>query len=114
MPHFVIDCSRNVLDLHDEATVIACVLTAASDSGLFALDDIKVRVNPYLTYTVGGTREDFVHVFASIMQGRSVAQRAGLSRRIVTSLSVLFPRVRNVAVSVAQFEQATYCNRAMI
>jgi len=114
MPHFVIDCSREVLDLHDEETVIACVLAAAQDSGLFALDDIKVRVNPYATYTVGGKREAFLHVFASIMQGRSIAQRAGLSRRIVTGLATLFPRVRNIAVNVAEFEQATYCNRAML
>lgn len=114
MPHFVVDCSRNVLDLHDEEAVIACVFAAARDSGLFALGDIKARVNPYTTYTVGGTREDFIHVFASIMQGRSVAQRAELSRSIVIGLAALFPQVPNIAVNVAEFEQATYCNRTMI
>lgn len=77
-------------------------------------DHFVVRVQPFAIYTVGGTQEEFVYVFAHIMEGRSVAQRADLARRVVGELASMFPRVPNIAMNVAEFEKATYCNRQML
>lgn len=114
MPHFVLDCSRSILDSHTEEEVISQVHAAANSSGLFDEADIKVRVNPFVVYAVGNRREAFIHVFASIMEGRTVEQKASLSKLIVSELASLFPDVRNLAMNVAEFEKATYCNRAML
>ena len=114
MPHFVVDCSQSVLQSQTEEEIIDHVHRAANSTSLFDEGDIKVRVNPFLVYAVGNKREDFVHVFASIMQGRSIEQRADLSRRIVSELVSMFPDVTNIAMNVAEFEKATYCNRAML
>ena len=114
MPHFVVDCSQSILQSQTEEKIIARVHRAANSSNLFEEGDIKVRVNPYTIYSVGNKREDFVHVFASIMEGRSIEQRADLSRLIVGELVSLFPDVRNIAINIAEFERATYCNRAML
>jgi 5-carboxymethyl-2-hydroxymuconate isomerase len=48
------------------------------------------------------------------MQGRSVEQRAALSKAIVGELAGMFPLLPRIAVNIAEFEQATYFNRAML
>ena len=114
MPHFVVDCSHDLLQIHDEATIIPRLHRAATASGLFDEADIKVRVNPYRIHAVGGAREDFIHVFGWIMQGRSIEQRAALSKAIVGELAGMFPALARIAANIAEFERATYCNRAML
>lgn len=48
------------------------------------------------------------------MQGRSVEQRATLSKAIVSELTAMFPGIPRIAANIAEFEQATYFNRAML
>jgi len=114
MPHFVVDCSQEILQVHDEESIIARLHRVATSSGLFEESDIKVRIRPFGSYAVGGGREDFIHTFAWIMQGRSVEQRAALSNAIVSELAEMFPLLPRIAVNVAEFERATYFNRAMM
>lgn len=114
MPHFVVDCSQGILQFQTEEQIIARVHRAANSTRLFDEGDIKVRVNPFRIYSVGNKREAFIHVFASIMEGRSIEERASLSRLIVGELVSMFPLVPNVAINVAEFDRATYCNRAML
>ena len=114
MPHFIVDCSQQILQLQDEQTILTRLHRVANASGLFEEPDIKVRLNAFATYAVGGSRDDFIHVFAWIMQGRSVEQRAALSKSVIEALSELFPQVPRIAINVAEFERATYFNRAML
>lgn len=114
MPHFVVDCSQEVLRIHDEESIMTRLHRVVHASGLFDESDIKVRVRPFATYAVGGTREDFIHTFAWIMQGRSVEQRAALSKAIVSELARMFPQLPRIAANIAEFERATYFNRAMM
>ncbi|MGO2129805.1 MAG: 5-carboxymethyl-2-hydroxymuconate Delta-isomerase [Pseudoalteromonas prydzensis] len=114
MPHFIIDCSQSILTHHDEDTINEQIHHTANASDLFAEHEIKVRVNPFKTYLVGNKQTDFIHVFAHIMQGRSTQQKAALSKAMVTKLSEMFPAVSNIAMNVADFEQASYCNRNML
>jgi len=114
MPHFVVDCSERVLETHSESAINEQIHIVASSTGLFDESDIKVRVNPFRTYIVGNKKEDFIHVFSNIMEGRSIEQKANLSRVIVERLAEMFPQVANIAINVRDFEKATYCNRAML
>lgn len=114
MPHFVVDCSQDILRSHDEESIITRLHRVVNSSGLFEESDIKIRVHAFETYAVGGGREDFIHTFAWIMQGRSVEQRAALSKAIVTELAEMFPLLPRIAVNIAEFEKATYFNRAMM
>ena len=114
MPHFVVDCSQSILQSHTEDQINQKIHRAACSTDLFDEDDIKVRVNPFAIYSVGNKRADFIHVFASIMEGRSIEQRADLSRLIVGELVSMFPGVANIAMNIAEFDRATYCNRALL
>ena len=114
MPHFIVDCSQGLLRLRSEEQILARLHHAVNATGLFDEADIKVRVNPYLTYAAGGGKEDFIHVFSYIMQGRSVEQRAELAKRIVSELADMFPTLPRIATNIAEFEKATYFNRDML
>ena len=114
MPHFVLDCSEGVLEIHSEEEIIQLVHIVANSTQLFNERDINVRVNVYKKYLVGNKKEDFIRVFANIMEGRSVEQKADLSKKVVQRLASMFPNVPNIAMSVREFEKATYCNRNML
>jgi 5-carboxymethyl-2-hydroxymuconate isomerase len=114
MPHFIVDCSVEVLDSHSEEYIAEQIHMVAVASDLFDIGDIKVRINPYSKYLVGGKRELFIHVFSSIMQGRTTEQRARLSQTVVERLVAIFPFVPSIAMNVSEFEKATYCNRSML
>ncbi len=94
MPHFVIDCSENIIQLRSPEEIIAAVYKTAEATGLFAKGDIKVRINPFIRFTVAGTRNDFIHIFGNIMQGRNTEQKADLSRRMITRLNPCYPMYR--------------------
>ena len=114
MPHFIIHCSADVLEAQPEQQLNQQVHAIARDSGLFTESDIKLRVQAFDTFSVGGQCNAFIHVFASIMQGRPVEQRAALSKAVVSHLIKIFPQVENIAMNVDEFEKSTYCNRALL
>ena len=115
MPHFVIDCSGNILTLQQPEKIIQEVHHSACNSELFDEADIKVRLNPFKEhYLVGGKQEDFIHVFANIMEGRTTEQKAKLSKAIVKTLKIMFPTIPFIAINIRDFEKATYCNKTMI
>ncbi|MEP7256191.1 MAG: 5-carboxymethyl-2-hydroxymuconate Delta-isomerase [Ferruginibacter sp.] len=114
MPHFVIDCSANIIKLKTPEEIITAVYETAEATGLFSKADIKVRLNPFIYFTVAGTNSDFIHVFGNIMQGRNTEQKADLSKKMVTRLKSMFPDVPVISMNIIDFEKATYCNKSMV
>jgi 5-carboxymethyl-2-hydroxymuconate isomerase len=114
MPHFIIDCSKNIVNRVTEDVLLNLVHETAKASGLFIRGDIKVRVNAYSNFLVDGTTTDFIHVFGHVLEGRSTEQKAALSQSIVKVLVALLPDVTFIAMNVSEFEKATYCNRDMM
>ncbi|MEO2267595.1 5-carboxymethyl-2-hydroxymuconate isomerase [Pseudoalteromonas sp. YIC-656] len=114
MPHFVIHCSNDILTLKVEHEINSEIHHIAHHSQLFEQSDIKVRVMPFNTYSVGGETASFIHVFANIMQGRTIEQRSHLSQAIVAKLVAMFPEVPHIAMNVDEFEKSTYCNKALL
>ena len=115
MPHFVIDCSEEIFKIQKPEKIIQEVHIIAHNTSLFDESDIKVRLNPFKEhYLVGGKKEDFIHVFGNIMEGRNTEQKANLSNQIVSKLKSMFPKVPFIAINIRDFEKATYCNKAMV
>jgi 5-carboxymethyl-2-hydroxymuconate isomerase len=114
MPHFILDCSERILEIHEPKKTIEAVFETAFETGLFERDDIKVRLNPFKYSLVQSGEADFIHVFGNIMQGRTDAQKADLSKKIVTKLNELFPEVPIISMNIRDFEKASYCNKTMV
>jgi len=114
MPHFIIDCSQNVIEQESPEAIMQAVYDVAEATGLFAVNDIKVRLRPYQYFKLGEGKRNFIHIFGYIMEGRSVTQKKNLSRRIIERLKEMFPAITILSINIAEFEKATYTNRALI
>ncbi len=114
MPHFVIDCSKNVIEMTSPDEIIQDVFDAAKSTTLFKEKNIKVRINTYEYYNNGNTKDDFIHVFANIMEGRSTSQKKHLSEKITAKLKEKLPSIPIISINVRDFEKATYCNKSMV
>jgi 5-carboxymethyl-2-hydroxymuconate isomerase len=114
MPHFIVDCSEGILKSHSQEAIIEQVHMSAISTKLFHKNDVKVRVNFFNKYSTGDKKEDFIHVFANIMEGRTIDQKANLSKTIVKDLAFMFPLVPNIGTNVIEFERATYFNKNML
>jgi 5-carboxymethyl-2-hydroxymuconate isomerase len=114
MPHFVIECSENVLTKKTPEEIMQAVYDVAEATGLFAKGDIKVRLNLYKYYKLGEEKNDFLHIFGNIMEGRSKEQKANLSTKIIERLNQLLPEISILSMNVRDFEMATYSNKSLI
>ena len=114
MPHFILDCSENILKIQPPQEVLEAIFQTAFETGLFQKEAIKVRMNPYKHSLVLGGDVDFIHVFANIMEGRNTAQKKNLSEQIVLKLKELFPSAPVISINIRDFEKASYCNKTMI
>ena len=114
MPHFRIDCSEPVLSIATPEEIIDAVHDTAEDSELFRKGDIKVRIVPFSHYSSGGTKDDFIHITADIMGGRSTEQKQLLSRSIVARLKPMFSSVQLVSIDIRDIDPETYTNLAKL
>ncbi len=90
------------------------VYNEAESTGLFAKGDIKVRISPFEYYNIGNSKDDFIHIFANIMEGRTADQKKNLSERVIIKLKKIFPDVPIISINIRDFEKATYANRSMV
>lgn len=90
------------------------VYDVAESSALFKKNDIKVRIHPFKYYQLGDGKKDFIHVFGNIMEGRTTAQKADLSEKIIKKLNEMFPDISILSMNVSEFELATYSNKSLI
>jgi|TARA_B110000908_G_scaffold1201_1_gene1507 5-carboxymethyl-2-hydroxymuconate isomerase len=114
MPHFILDCSENILKIKEPKMVLQEVFETAFETGLFERNDIKVRLNPYKYSLVQSGEANFIHVFGNIMEGRTDNQKAKLSRMIVSKLKLMFQEVPVISINIRDFEKTSYCNRNMV
>ena len=114
MPHFIVDCSENILELKDPKELLEEVFDAAFSTGLFKRDAIKVRLNPFKYSLVLRGVSDFIHVFGNIMEGRTEEQKVNLSRKIVSKLNQLFPEAPIISINIRDFEKSSYINKTML
>jgi 5-carboxymethyl-2-hydroxymuconate isomerase len=57
MPHFIIDCSENIIEQESPKAIMEAVHDVANATGLFAVNDIKVRLRPYHYFKLGKAKE---------------------------------------------------------
>lgn len=114
MPHFIIDCSENIVQQKSPDEIMQAVYEVAEATGLFAGSDIKVRLRPYQYFKLGTGKTAFIHIFGNIMEGRSVEQKANLSKKIIERLNQMFSDISILSINIREFEKATYSNKALI
>jgi len=114
MPQIVIDCSENILKIQKPNVILKEVFDTAFTTGLFKKSAIKVRLNPCQYFYSENPEANFIHVFASIMEGRTSAQKQQLSEAVIKKLTILFPNLPIISMNVIDIEKASYYNKTMI
>ncbi len=114
MPHFVIDCSESILASQDGEAMIEQVHVAASSTELFSDKNIQVRVNAFQHHRIGNQKEDFIQVFAHILEGRTSEQKLNLSKAVITQLAEMFPDLATIGIDIIDLEKGTGLNRTML
>jgi 5-carboxymethyl-2-hydroxymuconate isomerase len=113
MPHCIIDYSEDVAQQVDIESLMEAVHRGAMDSGLFPEYDIKTRANGFAQHRTGQTRDSFVHVVIHLLDGRSDAQKSGLSEGVLARLEPLLPEVVSVGVEICDMHRASYRKRVL-
>ncbi|MSR88317.1 MAG: 5-carboxymethyl-2-hydroxymuconate Delta-isomerase [Candidatus Margulisbacteria bacterium] len=98
MPHCVVELSKS-LSPHRK-NLLDVVFNATFASTLFKEADIKVRILTYEAYRVGTMNDEFVHVTASILSGRTVSQKGHLSQQIASALTRYFADQKGLSITV--------------
>ena len=114
MPHFVVDCSESILSTHAEETINEQLHQAANSTGLFSEGNIQVRVKAYSANLVGGKKQEFIQVFASILEGRTKEQKQALSQTVVAKLVEMFPEVQEIGMNIRDMEKGTGCSKSKL
>ncbi|MNG35778.1 hypothetical protein D3C84_1225940 [compost metagenome] len=70
-----------------------------------------MRLNLFEHYSVGGTREDFIHMIFYVLAGRTREQKKQLSTRIVRALVERLPSVGAISLDVRDIEREVFSNR---
>lgn len=62
------------------------VYDTAVSTNLLEKGNVKVRIHLFEYYTTGNTKDDFIHVFANILEGRTIAQKKSFLKKKCNSI----------------------------
>lgn len=111
MPHLVIECSDNLLPVLVEKEACRVMHGIMFASGLFAATgDIKVRLHgtPHVYIGDKGTAGRFIHGIIYLLEGRSLAQRAALTKAVADAFKKLVPDADSITLDARELTRDTY------
>lgn len=114
MPHCVIECPSDLVDLLNLDTLVKEIHDTTEASGLFSLGDVKSRLVLSNNYLVGGQKQPYVHIVTHLLSGRTLSQRKGLADAIALKLCELLPTVEMLSVEVREIDKEMYSNRKSV
>ncbi|GLQ05911.1 5-carboxymethyl-2-hydroxymuconate Delta-isomerase [Sneathiella chinensis] len=113
MPHFVLEYSREIEASADVTAIMETVFTAACESGVMNPDDIKVRAIPYDHFRLRKAGETFLHITASLLEGRTDEQKEKVSVLVRSHLDSLLPDVTSISIDVRDMNAVAYKKRLL-
>ncbi len=113
MPHLIIEYSDSVEKKHSvDALMMACH-EAATKSGQFTENDIKVRAYPCRKSLIAGRAKPFLHVIVKLLSGRSPEIKKALTAMIAEALSAIGVSVSSLTVEAVDIERESYSKIAL-
>ncbi|HIO96626.1 MAG TPA: 5-carboxymethyl-2-hydroxymuconate Delta-isomerase [Leucothrix sp.] len=89
MPHCIIEYSQDLDKELGSMLMVDAAHQGALASGLFEESHIKSRALAYQYYKTGVNDLRFIHITAKILSGRTIEQKADLSRKILAQFEAL-------------------------
>jgi 5-carboxymethyl-2-hydroxymuconate isomerase len=113
MPHCIVEYSEDVAEQVSIEELVEAAHLGVLSSGLFDEYDIKTRAVAYTFHRTGSTRDSFVHVTVRLLSGRDDAQKANLSKKLLTRIEPMLPEVVSVGVEICDIHKDSYRKRVL-
>lgn len=108
MPHCIIEYSKELEAQIEPSKLIKLVHQGAVTSKLFDESHIKTRALAYTYYQTGISGNAFIHVTAKILSGRTQAQKADLSKSILSQFEKVALSSVTITVQICDIETESY------
>lgn len=112
MPHIIIEYAHPIADNHDMNAICSTLFEAAMATGVFKTrEDVKVRALPASHWFQEVENSTFAHVTVRLMEGRTLEQKAMLTRALLEKADELLPDVGTISVDIKELDPKTYQRR---
>ncbi|MCK0069926.1 5-carboxymethyl-2-hydroxymuconate Delta-isomerase [Kordiimonas laminariae] len=108
MPHLVIEHSSDIAEGADVNTLMQTAHAGAVESGLFGLNDIKVRAYPCPQSLIGGEKNSFLHITIYLLSGRSQETKKALTTLVLDKFTKLGLDVSSLSVDARDMDREVY------
>ncbi len=108
MPHLVVEYSRDIEDQVDISSLLHAAHDGALKSGLFGVEDIKVRAYPCDHSLVGGKSGTSVHVTVYLLSGRDQAAQKALAELVLSHIEGLGLPLQSLSVDCRDMDRSVY------
>ncbi len=115
MPHFVLECSDNIVESIEPKEFFSALHELLISSGPFNLQEIKSRVIRHQEYFMadGSPDKAFVHLTLSILEGREIGLQKTVGKKLLEFLKERFQQSgqkRDLALSleIREMSRETY------
>lgn len=105
MPHIVIECPETS---RDPKSLVKNIFEAAASTGLFNAPDIKTRLYHPPYYQLGASPTGYIHITASILEGRTEEQKKALSAALFAAARPYGLEKWHITVDIRDMQKATY------
>jgi len=85
MPHFVIDCSKNILKIKSSKEIIQKIYDTTESTELFNKGNIKLRINSFEYYNI---KNKLIHLFVFSQRYKLASQIIFLKTCIETFIAL--------------------------
>lgn len=108
MPHCIIEYSKDLRGKTSIQDLVENVFTAAKNTNLFDVDDIKVRAKAYKYYQITEKVSSFIHIEIRLIEGRNIEQKQDLVNRVKAAVQAQGIKSTVLSIEISDLEKVTY------
>lgn len=112
MPHLLIEYTGNLISAFETNDALENAHKVMLQIGLFEPDAVKSRAHIAADFLIGErSRQEhssFIHARVYLLEGRTDAQKAGLSEALFTALRRDVPTATHISVDIRDMQKSCY------
>ncbi|MFQ3251168.1 MAG: 5-carboxymethyl-2-hydroxymuconate isomerase [Glaciecola sp.] len=112
MPNFIIEYSAPLTEQISDDELMDQVFTGAKNCGHFPPEAIKIRTEMRQKYRLHGQQQDFMHVSAHILSGRTDEQKSEISNAVLMELKKLSLSSVFVSVEIVDIHRPSFVDHS--
>ncbi len=108
MPHIVMEYSASSIDDVQLDKALKSIYEVCCKFDCVRPEAIKIRAHSILNAYYGNGAKDFIHITAHLLDGRSRARKADISKALLENAMAEFPMIDTFSVDVLEIDGNVY------